>query len=52
VAANKGYISIVKFLVEKGLDTEEIDKLGRKPIHDALVCGHFEIVSFLKDKTH
>lgn len=44
-------MSIVKFLVNKGLNPDLKDNYNRKAIEDAAINGHFEIVSFLKDKT-
>ncbi len=50
LAACKGYLKITKLLVESGVNIEETDECGRKPLYIAALMGHFEIVQLYINK--
>eukprot|EP00435_Cladocopium_sp_Y103_P064334 s282_g26.t1 len=47
LAARQGYEEMVRFLVEVGVDKEQTDYEGLRPLHIAAQEGHLEIVRFL-----
>lgn len=48
LAATEGHLGVIEFLVETcNLDHEVKDRWGRKPIDDAIFCGHKHIADFL-----
>ncbi|WP_353279010.1 ankyrin repeat domain-containing protein [Wolbachia endosymbiont (group B) of Longitarsus flavicornis] len=49
-AASKGYLNVVKYLIEKGANLEAKDHDGRTPIYDASWNGHLDIVKCLIEK--
>ena len=46
-AANKGYLEIVKLLLEKGADINVQDNDGRTPLHEAMSYQAFGVARFL-----
>ena len=44
IAAYKGHVDIVNFLLEKGADPNEKAKCGATALHFAAECGHTAIV--------
>ena len=48
-AAMKGQIDIVRYLIEKGGETECYDSLKNTPLHYAAYMNHLEITKFLTD---
>lgn len=50
IAAEKGFLTIAKLLLEAGADPEVIGVQGQKPLFTALVAGHEEIVGMIFNK--
>ena len=51
LAAQNGYISIVSFLLERGVKLDLFDKdSGRRPIHQAAQEGHLKVIEMLASK--
>ena len=48
-AAEKGYLEMVTYLVDKNGNLEE-DAQGCTPLHRAVLFGHLEVVKYLIDK--
>ena len=44
IACEKGYISIIKYLMEQGADINTVDNLGRTILDTACYNGHITIV--------
>lgn len=51
LAAELGYLDIVKYLVEKGVNPNVLNFLHKTPLDVAIINGHTEIADFLKDRT-
>ena len=50
-AANKGFVEVVRFLVEEGkADVDKVDKKNRTPINMAAYKGRLEVVQILLGK--
>jgi len=50
IAADKGHLEIVKYLVEQGAQLNQADRLDNTPLHIAAGKGHLEIVKYLVKK--
>lgn len=48
IAAQEGHTNIVAMLLERGANTDHIDKYGRSPVKVAAKHGHFHIVRLLE----
>lgn len=46
-AADRGYLEIIKKLIEKGTDVNAQDEDGQTPLHYAVSCGHHHVVEHL-----
>jgi len=46
-AADRGNLSIVQFLIDKGCHVNSLDKCGQTPLHYAVSCGHNGVVQLL-----
>ncbi|KAF3423546.1 hypothetical protein E2986_00039 [Frieseomelitta varia] len=46
-AADRGYLEIIKKLIEKGTDVNAQDEDGQTPLHYAVSCGHHHVVEYL-----
>ena len=46
-AANKGYLEIVKLLIENGADINKSNNDGWTPLYSAADKGHLEVVKLL-----
>jgi len=51
-AAQKGYLDVIKLLLEKGADINAKDKDGKTPLHDAIIYSgkSYELITFLIEK--
>ena len=49
-AADKGYLAIVRCLVEQGADKEKANKHGQTPLHIASWQGHLKVVRYLLEQ--
>ncbi len=47
IASKKGYLSIVKLLLEHGADIESRQNDGRRALMWAALSGHFDVVKIL-----
>ena len=50
IACAKGYLDVVKFLVEKGANGLAEDGWNRRPIHYAIYKGNLSVFQYLHDK--
>ena len=50
VAAEKGHLDIIRYLVEKGSDIEKEDSYGWTPIGNAASHGHLESTRYLLEQ--
>jgi len=50
IAALKGYLDIVRYLVEQGADIEKADSYGHTPLINASIFGHLEVVRYLLEQ--
>lgn len=50
IAARKGYLEIVKALLDKGTDINATNYDGDTALNEAAGCGRLEVVQFLLDK--
>ena len=50
LASEKGYVTVVKILIDKRADVDIKDKWGRNPLHYASKIGHLDIVKILIDR--
>jgi ankyrin repeat protein len=48
-AADRGDISMIHLLVEKGADVNIVDGDGQTPLHYAFACGHHECIRLLEE---
>ena len=48
--SKKGYLEIVKLLIDSGADINVKDKKGRTALRYAVKNGHLEVVKYLIDK--
>lgn len=48
IAAQEGHANIVAMLLERGANTDHVDKYGRSPVKVAAKHGHFNIVRLLE----
>ncbi len=46
-AAEGGYLSICRMLLDNGATPLNLDKFGKTPVHLAVTCGHVAVVNFL-----
>ena len=49
IASEMGYLNIIRFLVNKGCATEQVNLNGWTPLHAASAAGHHTIVKYLLD---
>ena len=51
LAAQRGYLSIVKFLVKRGADIHVSNSFGAEsPLRGAIIGGHLDVVKYLVEK--
>lgn len=48
--ATEGCLVGVRLLTELGVDPDMVDATGDTPLHNAIVCGHGDVVNFLLAK--
>jgi hypothetical protein len=49
-AANRGYLDVVKLLLEKGAGVNSRNDDGRTPLHEAMSYRHYDVARFLIEK--